>query len=166
MPILRENEKTSHKKNYTNNIFHPTNYYNIKATYKLFQNQIAIWQQQHQDGLIQKLKCLLDHMTNLKIILQVYVSKIVPEMDLCLLELKMAMDVIAGMKCLTKGKKKHALKRYDYFIPSTSYIWGSIGSKIYPVCKKKFRVTLCTILQYLIFFFCNNLFVKSEFKGS
>ena len=36
MPILRENEKTSHKKNYTNNIFHPTNYYNIKATYKLF----------------------------------------------------------------------------------------------------------------------------------
>ena len=71
-----------------------------------FQNQIVIWQQQHQGGLIQKLKCLLDHMTNLKIILQVYVPKIVPEMDLCLLELKMAMDVIAGMKCLTKGKKK------------------------------------------------------------
>ena len=78
----------------------------LRLLTNFFQNQIVIWQQQQQGGLIQNLKCLLDHMTNLKIILQVCVSKIVPEMDLCLLELKMEMDVIAGMKCLTKGKNK------------------------------------------------------------
>merc|ERR1719150_2658458 len=51
---------------------------NLIIVFLCQKNQIVIWQQQHQGGLIQNLKYLLDRLTNLKKILQVCVSKIVP----------------------------------------------------------------------------------------